>query len=223
MRKTYSHRLDHDINQNGQWIRSYVVTPVANEPHQYTTISGFRYTKMLERCRESGREQRLHPSYIGTTNGFRDFQEFVEWSMSEYGYKTKEPYKDKERLYNLEKDILGKDQKIYSPSTCLFVPIEVNNFLVLRAAGRGEYPIGVNINKYRTKFESYCCIAGEQTRLGTYGHYMDAHAAWQKAKVAYGRSLCDKYKEHTKMVEGLSAWLDKIEKDRLAGRESVFL
>ena len=46
---------------------------------------------------------------------------------------------------------------------------------------------------------------------------------WQLAKVTHGRSLCDKYKEHNKMVEGLSAWLDKIEQDRLAGRESVFL
>lgn len=51
----------------------------------------------------------------------------------------------------------------------------------------------------------------------------ESHAFWQKCKVEYGRSLCDKYKEHVKMVEGLSAWLDKIEQDRLAGRESIFL
>lgn len=219
----FLHRLGHDVKRNDEWVRSYTVTVETNVRHKYSTLSGFRYTKMLERCKEGGREQRLHPSYVGTTNGFRDFQEFVEWSMSQYGYNVKEPYKDKERLYNLEKDILGKDQKIYSPETCLFVPIEVNNFLVLRAAGRGEYPIGVNINQYGTKFESYCCIAGKKTWLGAYKHHMDAHAAWQKAKVAYGRSLCDKYKEHAKMVEGLSAWLDKVEQDRLAGRESVFL
>ena len=52
---------------------------------------------------------------------------------------------------------------------------------------------------------------------------LGAHVFWQLAKVTHGRSLCDKYKEHNKMVEGLSAWLDKIEQDRLAGRESVFL
>lgn len=219
-----SHRLDRDVMRNGEWVRSYTITVETNVRHRYNTLSGFRYTKMLERCKEGGREQRLHPSYVGTTNGFRDFQEFVEWSMAEYGYNVREPYKDKERYYNLEKDILSSGAKVYSPDTCLFVPITINNFLCLKGADRGKYPIGCWFNKRSNAFESGCTMGtGRQEFLGFYDNPMDAHAAWQKAKVAHGRSLCDKYREHTKMVEGFSALLDKIEQDRLAGRESVFL
>lgn len=219
-----SHRLDRDVMRNGEWVRSYTVTVETNVRYRYNTLSGFRYTKMLERCKEGGREQRLHPSYVGTTSGFRDFQEFVEWSMSQYGYNVKEPHKDKERYYNLEKDILSNGTKVYSPDTCLFVPITINNFLCLNGVNRGEHPIGVWFNKSRNMFESGIRTGERKVNsLGCYSNSLEAHAAWQKAKVQYGRSLCDKYKEHTKMVEGFSALLDKIEQDRLTGRESVFL
>ena len=63
---------------------------------------------------------------------------------------------------------------------------------------------------------------GKRTQ-GLFDTPFEAHIVWQKTKVAYGKYLCNKYKEHTKIVEGLSAWLDKIEQDHLAGRESVFL
>ena len=45
--------------------------------------------------------------------------------------------------WELDKDILVKGNKIYSPDTCCFVPKEVNTVFTKRQSKRGDYPIGV--------------------------------------------------------------------------------
>jgi hypothetical protein len=56
----------------------------------------------------------------------------------------------------LDKDILYKGNKIYSPDTCVFVPQEINALFVKNDANRGDLPIGVfytltKTNKYGVK------------------------------------------------------------------------
>ena len=49
--------------------------------------------------------------------------------------------------WQLDKDILIKGNKIYSPDTCCFVPSEINNLFVGCNKSRGSLPIGVTFNK----------------------------------------------------------------------------
>ena len=54
----------------------------------------------------------------------------------------------------LDKDILG-DGTIYSPTTCVYVPMHVNNFIEASQASRGDWPIGVSKTS-SGKFHAYC-------------------------------------------------------------------
>ncbi len=70
---------------------------------------------------------------------WHNFQNFAEWF--ENNHITD---------FALDKDILIKGNKQYSPETCCFVPQEINNLFTKREANRGDLPIGVfkNRNKY---------------------------------------------------------------------------
>lgn len=54
----------------------------------------------------------------------------------------------------LDKDILVKGNKIYSPETCCFVPQEINNLFTKRKSCRGTLPIGVKYIKENKKFSA---------------------------------------------------------------------
>jgi hypothetical protein len=45
--------------------------------------------------------------------------------------------------WHIDKDILVKGNKIYSPETCCFVPVEINSLFTKNNKNRGDFPIGV--------------------------------------------------------------------------------
>lgn len=53
--------------------------------------------------------------------------------------------------YCLDKDILFKNNKMYSPQTCCFVPNEINCILTKRQNKRGDLPIGVRYSDSKKK------------------------------------------------------------------------
>lgn len=81
--------------------------------------------------------------------------------------------------YQLDKDLLVKDNKIYSPNNCIFIPQKINSFLTLSNAQSGKLPIGVTLHKGR--FISR--ISTEGTNLGSFDTPELAHKAWQKVKL----------------------------------------
>ena len=53
--------------------------------------------------------------------------------------------------WSLDKDILVKGNKVYSPDTCCIVPKEINQLFIYQKRSRGDYPIGVILNNTKTK------------------------------------------------------------------------
>ena len=54
--------------------------------------------------------------------------------------------------YALDKDIIKKNNLLYSPKTCCFVPQEINNLFIKRKRDRGALPIGIVLiprNRYK--------------------------------------------------------------------------
>ena len=47
----------------------------------------------------------------------------------------------------MDKDILVKHNKIYSPDTCMFVPQTINNLFVKNNKNRGKSVIGISLHK----------------------------------------------------------------------------
>ena len=88
----------------------------------------------------------------------------------------------------LDKDILCKGEKVYSPETCCFVP-EVLNLVIIRSdSSRGNLPIGVTVDPRKAvgtkRFVSRVGsgVRGRNIHLGMFTTPIEAHFAWQLAK-----------------------------------------
>ena len=92
---------------------------------------------MLRRC-YSEKERYKYPTYVEVSicDEWKDFQNFAKWFYANY---KKEVMKD----WVLDKDLIVKGSKIYSPETCCFIPQEINKIIIKSNRSRGEYPIGV--------------------------------------------------------------------------------
>ena len=76
---------------------------------------------------------------------WNNYNEFGKWFDDNY-------YEVGNEQMALDKDILCKGNKVYSPDTCVFVPQSINKLFTKRDNERGEYPIGVH--KHGNKFEA---------------------------------------------------------------------
>lgn len=215
-------RFDVKGKQN-LWVRSWNETIGEGIYHTHFTLSGCRWAEMLKRCNPNSKNNQRFPRYNGCSNGFRDFQEFVEWSMSEYGYAMTETIGKKETLWHLEKDIIKADNKIYSPEMCLFVPHDANALFTLSCKSRGEYPIGVSWNEKGKTLECYARTKDGRKYFGKSDDPMYLHRIWQVEKTKHIRFVADKYKEHKKLFNSLNARADIIQDDYNNHRESIFL
>ena len=134
-----------------------------------------------------------HPEYEDVTicKDWLNFQNFAEWFYQQ-GFSTGKD--DSGRKYHLDKDVLSKMDKVYSPETCCFIPQEVNALLTLRGKHRGSYAIGVSLHKSTGKFLAKVNYYGKQKRLGGYATPEEAFLAYKKAKESYIKEVAEKWK-----------------------------
>ena len=96
----------------------------------------------------------------------------------------------------LDKDILVKGNKIYSPETCVFVSNDINLLFVRNYNSRGNYPIGVSFDKSKNKYSSQCSMKGKHDRkLGTFNNPIDAFYTYKSFKEAYIKEVAEDYKD----------------------------
>lgn len=72
-----------------------------------------------------------HPTYDGVycCDEWHNYQTFCKWAYDQVGFG--------EKGFDLDKDLLFKGNKVYSPDTCVFIPQELNKILGNTGAGRG--------------------------------------------------------------------------------------
>lgn len=162
-------------DRDGNWVIGYGKSG--------TTVSGKRWKDMVFRCTNS-----RHRTYKDCSVGFKDFQEFAEWSQQQCGHL--------EQGWELDKDLLFKGNKIYSRNTCVFLPQEVNAFLVGGNAKRGIYLKGVSFKKSGSKFMAQCHRGtGVPIVIGLYLSELEAHLAYKRFKEDYASELAERWKE----------------------------
>ena len=146
-----------------------------------------KWGHMLQRC-YSEKYQIKRPTYIGcsVSEDWFNFQVFANWFYDETnGYKEG---------YQLDKDILKKGNKIYSPETCCFVPQEINTLLVKNDSKRGNLLIGVRKNG--NGFQARLNINGDTKIIGTYSTQEQAFLVYKEEKESYIKYLADKIKDN---------------------------
>ena len=131
---------------------------------------------MLVRCFDKKLKDKRH-TYMDVTccKEWLLYENFYEWLHSQSNFdKWYNGYK-----WNLDKDILVKKNKIYSPETCCLVPHNVNSLFIKSDAVRGDLPIGVI--KKDGKFVARCAIQDLNKRkyLGDYETSEEAFFAYK--------------------------------------------
>lgn len=97
--------------------------------------------------------------------------------------------------YALDKDILIKGNKTYSPTTCCFVPQEINGTFIKCNKRRGDLPIGVIYNKNKTKYVSTSRSNHKNNSLGVYETVEEAFRAYKVFKENHIKEIANKYKD----------------------------
>lgn len=148
--------------------------------HQYAI-----WNSMLQRCYDKKYHEK-RPTYIGCTvaEEWYNFQNFAKWYDENY-YEV-----DGERM-NLDKDILIKGNKVYSPESCIFVPQRINFLFVKKNANRGELPIGVLFNKSASKYHARRGVDS----LGFHNTPEEAFNFYKISKEKYIKEIAKEYKE----------------------------
>lgn len=152
----------------------------------------YQWQSMRSRSEAGRRHQKIFTTYSKCTccKEWDSFDVWLEWARKQVGFLSKDTCF---QYYSLDKDILFKGNKIYSPETCVFVPQEVNAFLTNRSADRGQCPIGVHFKKSLAKYQSQISIESKKKHLGYFTTPEAAFAAYKIAKEAYAKQLAIKY------------------------------
>ena len=153
------------------------------------------WTSMLKRCYDPY-ELNRNTTYIDcyVCEEWHNFQTFAKW-WEENVYNC-----NNERMC-LDKDILIKGNKIYSPNTCLIVPERINTLFIKRDNSRGEYPIGVAENQDKKSnyvgLTVFCCTLYERKYLGSFpiNKPFQAFTCYKNFKENYIKQVADEYKD----------------------------
>lgn len=131
-----------------------------------------RWYKILTRC-YSEKYHKKQPTYKDCIicDEWKLFSNFMKWMK-------KQEWKEKA----IDKDIIIKDNKIYSPETCCFIQQNINNILLDNKKTRGKYPAGVHFDKTSNKFMAKAVINGTRTTIGRFLTSKEASNAYKKAK-----------------------------------------
>lgn len=150
---------------------------------------------MLKRC-YCEESLKKHPTYYGCSvcDEWKCFANFEEWFDENYI-----------EGYCLDKDILVKGNKIYSPSTCVFIPNEINCLLTKRQNKRGDLPIGVTYSDSKKRYKSSFTKGNEKFFIGYYSTPEESFLAYKEAKEAWIKEVANKWKDKlaTKVYESL--------------------
>lgn len=132
-----------------------------------------------------------YPTYKGCTvcEEWLTLSNFKRWfESSESGYVEG---------YHLDKDILVKGNKVYSPSTCCFVPHEINTLFSRK--NNGCLPIGVT--RLEKSFAASICINYNYKHIGCYPTAEEAFYAYKDVKERYIKEIAEKYFQEGKITE----------------------
>ena len=114
---------------------------------------------------------------------------------------------------DLDKDILFKGNKIYSPETCCIVPHSINTLILNCAKNRGELPVGVWYDDEKGKFRSGLSYCGQMIKLGTFNTTEEAFKRYKVYKEDLIRDIAEQYKGEIpyKVYEAMKNWEVDIE------------
>lgn len=142
------------------------------------------WRQMLKRCYDES-SQKKQPTYRGCSvcEEWHYFTNFYNWYILNYV-----------KGWCLDKDILVKGNKIYSPETCCFVPNEINTIFNKHKNKRCK--LGVcGVFMRRNRFYSVVSMFGRNVSLGGYESIEEAKSAYKDARETYIKRVAEIWKD----------------------------
>lgn len=148
------------------------------------------WKNMLQRCYSEKYHER-QPTYkdCEVCEEWHNFQNFAQWYEDNY-YEI-----PGEKMF-LDKDILIKGNKEYSPETCIFVPRKINNLFTLRQNKRTNLPLGVKNAGSANKTNPYIASITKDNKKITIGYFKtinEAFNAYKQEKEDYIKAVAEEY------------------------------
>lgn len=162
---------------------------------------------MMQRCYKECFDKK--PTYLQcfVCDEWLLYENFEKWYNDNF-------YKIDDEQMMLDKDILLKNNFLYCPELCVFVPQTINKIFTKRQLHRGNYPIGVHYDKKSNKFVAACNSGGRRQikHLGYYNNPNDAFLSYKQYKEQYIKNTADKYKDKipNKLYEAMYKYEVKI-------------
>ena len=138
------------------------------------------WRSMIERCFDK-KIKDDYPTYNNVTccEEWLLYENFYEWIHLQSNY---EKWLNGD-CWAIDKDIIAKGNKIYSPEMCSLVPKNVNGLFVKKDQCRGGLPIGVR--KHGKHFRATYSCNGKNVNIGTFFTPEEAFFAYKTYKENY--------------------------------------
>ncbi len=161
-----------------------------------------RWRDMLKRCYNQ-KHLIKNPTYVGCTvcEEWLTFSNFKAW-MEKQDWEGK----------SLDKDILNKGNKTYSPGGCVFVEQVVNCFINEGSTNNSQTLIGAWYDKRLNKYTAKCQnpFTKRCEHLGCFTTEHEAHEAWLKRKLEFAAVLAE-LQTDPRVAKAIINWYSKYE------------
>lgn len=145
------------------------------------------WADMIRRCYDKS-YLKTRPTYQGCTvcEEWKNYQNFAKWHKENY-YEF-----DGDRIA-LDKDIIKKGNKIYSPNTCVYVPNRINSLILKSDGNRGKLPIGVR--QYGNSYYAVQCGHIPKHIRGACKTPEEAFLKYKEVKEQEIKNVANQYKD----------------------------
>lgn len=140
---------------------------------------------MLRRC-YCPKFSLIRPTYNEVTvcDEWLNFQNFAKWCDNQPNFNIG---------WDLDKDLLGGNNKQYNPENCCFLPKDINTSISIKDNKR-ELPVGV-VKVYGGKYRNNYFNESNGGKRRTYPTVIEAREAYIQDKRESFKLLADKYKD----------------------------
>jgi hypothetical protein len=148
------------------------------------------WTHMLSRCYDKTNKhfEIYGGSGVTVSDEWLSFFNYKKWYDENY-------YEIENDKMVVDKDILMKNNKIYSKDTCIIVPSKINKLFVKEKSIRGNYPIGVCYHKQISRYVAKLTINNKEKHLGCFDTEVEAFNAYKIAKEKHIEEVANEYKD----------------------------
>ena len=150
-----------------------------------TARAKFIWSKIMDRCyKPTDGDYRWYGAVgVVVCEEWKDFSVFKQWYFENY-------YSIEGQQVSIDKDIVGGEQKIYSPKTCIIIPLKLHNSMNKKklSKSRGVQQRG---KMYEVKVRN--TFTGENEYKGRYDEIEVAKKVYLECKNAIFQGLVDSY------------------------------